>query len=246
MTILEVTILGLLAGTLGTGLGGVVALVMARITPVHISTLLGLAAGIMIAVVTFELLPEALENGGMLTGIAGLLIGVFLMALIDRVFPHYHMFGDHENSAFLKTGVIMGLGIAMHNLPEGLAIGIGGIHSPATGIALAIVIALHNIPEGMAMAFPLKAGKVKSYKIILSVMAVGIPMGIGAFLGGLAGTISPAFNSVFLGLAAGAMLFITFDELVPQTERLAVGHSGTYGIVAGVIAGIVMLALLPH
>ena len=246
MTLFEVTMLGLLAGTLGTGAGGVIAVFLARVSPVQISTLLGISAGVMIAIVAFELMPEAIENGGLFTGLAGLLLGVFLMASIDRIFPHIHILGEEEHSPFLKSGVIIGLGIAMHNLPEGLAIGVGGINAPATGMALAIVIALHNIPEGIALSLPLKIGKVRALKVILTAMAVGIPMGIGAFIGGLVGTLSPAFNSVFLGIAAGAMLFITFDELVPQTEKLSEGHSGTYGIVAGVVAGILMLAVIPY
>ena len=246
MSILEVTLLGLLAGTLGTAIGGVIAIMLTRINPVQISALLGLSAGIMIAIVTFELMPEALEDGGLFWGLAGLVAGVILMASIDIVFPHIHMLGTEEQSPYLKTGVIMGLGIGMHNLPEGLAIGVSGMQDPYVGIALAFAIFLHNIPEGMALAMPLNICKVRAHKIIFSAMAVGVPMGFGAFIGGLAGTVSPVINSLVLGLAAGAMLFITFDELIPQTEKLSKGHSGTFGVVAGVVAGIVILAVIPH
>lgn len=246
MGIIEVTLLGLLAGSLGTGIGGVTALMLSRINPVQISSLLGLSGGIMIAIVTFELMPEALDDGGLFWGIAGLIAGVVLMASIDMIFPHFHILGDEEQSPFLKTGIIMGLGIAMHNLPEGLAIGAAGMQDPKVGIALAIAIFLHNIPEGMALGLPLNVGKVRAHKILLSAVAVGAPMGLGAFVGGLAGTISPVVNSLVLGLAAGAMLFITFDELIPQTEKLSKGHSGTFGIVAGVVAGIMILAIIPH
>lgn len=246
MSLLEVTLLGLFTGILGTGIGGVVALMLCRINPVQISSLLGLSAGIMIAIVTFELMPEALDDGGLFWGIAGLILGVVLMALIDLVFPHIHLLGTEEQSPFLKTGIIMGLGIAMHNLPEGLAIGVGGLQDATVGIALAIAIFLHNIPEGMALAMPLNVCNVRPHRIIFSAMAVGVPMGFGAFLGAMAGTISPVVNSLVLGLAAGAMLFITFDELIPQTEKLSKGHSGTFGVVAGVVAGIVILAAIPH
>ena len=246
MTLLEVTILGLLAGTLGTGIGGILGLILTRVSPVQISSLLGLSAGIMIAIVTFELMPEALEDGGLLWGISGLRLGVLLMTGIDLIFPHQHLLGDEERSPFLKTGAIMGLGIAMHNLPEGLAIGVGGVQDAYVGIALAFAIFLHNVPEGLALALPLKIGQVSAYKILVSTVVVGLPMGLGAFVGGLAGQISPVANSLVLGLAAGAMLFITFDELIPQTEKLARGHSATFGVLAGVIAGIIILAAVPH
>ncbi len=246
MTLLEITLLGLLAGTMGTALGGILGLFLSRISPLQISSLLGLAAGVMIAVVAFELLPEAFEDGGLGWGLAGLLLGIGLMAAIDLVFPHHHVFGKEDRSPFLKTGAIMGLGIAMHNFPEGLAIGVGGMQEAYLGIALAAAIFLHNIPEGLALSLPLNVGKVQAHRILLTTILVGVPMGLGAFMGGFIGTISPMLNSMALGFAAGAMLFITFDELIPQMEKLSTGHSGTFGVLSGVIVGILILASIPH
>ncbi len=248
MAILEVTLLGIMAGCVGTGLGGLIALILARITPVQLSTMLGFSAGIMISVVAFELMPEALEMGGLFWALLGLILGAVIMLGVDVILPHMHILGETEgvHSPFIKAGVVLGIGIGMHNLPEGLAIGVAGFQDLSVGIALAVAIALHNIPEGMGMAIPLKIGKISNGKIILSTVAVGIPMGLGALIGGLIGQISPEVIALALGFAAGAMLFITCDEMIPQAEKLAEGHSATLGIVTGVIIGIIILAAIPH
>ena len=244
MTLLETTMIGFLAGTLGTGLGGLMAIFLCKIRASQLSALLGFSAGIMLAIVSFELMPRALEIGGIFVGIVGLIMGAILMAGVDLLLPHWHLTGEKETSPYIKTGVVLGLGIAMHNLPEGLAIGGGGSQGTALGIALALSIMVHNIPEGLAMALPLTLGKVCGSKTLLGTIAVGVPMGLGAFIGGLIGQVSPAFLSIALSFAAGAMLFITCDEMIPQAEGLSEGHSATFGTVAGVISGILITSLI--
>jgi len=243
LSLLEVTLLGFLAGTLGTGAGGVLAILLTRVSSRQLSTLLGFSAGIMLAVVSFELMPEALNVGGVALGSAGLVLGAVLMAGIDILLPHWHLHGERERSKYIRTGVILGLGIAMHNLPEGLAIGGGGIQGAQLGMALVVTIFIQNVPEGLAMALPLNFGKIKPAKTLLLTMAVGLPMGLGAAVGGLVGRVSPTFLCLALAFAAGAMLFITCDEMIPQAEELSCGHSATFGIVVGVIAGILISSL---
>lgn len=242
--LLKIGLLGFFAGTLGTGLGGVAAVLLSRVSEKQLSTLLGFSAGIMLAIVSFELMPEAMETGGILWGILGLILGTFLMAGIDLLLPHFHMMGGMESSRYMRTGVVLGLGIAMHNFPEGLAIGGGSTHEVQFGLALAVAIAIHDIPEGLAMAIPLCLGKVRRSRIIFGTVAVGLPTGLGAVCGALMGRVSPVFMSLALGLAGGAMLFITCDEMLPQAENLSQGHSATFGTVAGVISGILISTLL--
>lgn len=245
--VLEITLIGLLAGVIGTGSGGLVALVLRKPRNEVLSFLLGFAGGIMLAIVFTDLLPEAIEFGGFLTAIIGLVAGVILLLLMDIYLPHTHFFqGTDEHACYVRTGAMLGLGIAMHNLPEGIAIGTGYVASPVTGLALAITIALHNIPEGTAMATPLCAGGTRIGRTLLYTGLAGVPMGIGAFIGAVISNISPLVLSLSLGFAGGAMLYIIFDELIPDAQKLARGHSGTFGAVFGAIAGILILTLLHH
>jgi len=245
-TVLAATIIGMVAGVGGTGLGGLVSSVFRCVSSRVFSVILGFSAGVMLAVVGFDLMPEAIDAGGLEFAILGIVAGVFLISMLDRL-PHTHFLAtDRESSRFIKAGVIVGLGIAMHNLPEGLAIGAGYYSDEALGIGLGLVIAVHNFPEGMAMACPMILGGMRPSRVIAATALAGLPMGIGALLGAILGAMSPAWLSISLGFAAGAMLFVTCDELIPDAQELAHGHSGTYGIVAGVVAGIIFTSLFHH
>ncbi len=242
-----VVLIGLVAGVLGTGGGGLVALLTHRRMKLPLSGLLGVSAGVMLAVVFSELIPEAIEEGGFAFGMGGLLLGVLLMLLLDFVLPHMHMSGSTDaNSRFVRVGILMGLGIALHNFPEGLAIGTSLMHDPSLGMTLAVVIAMHNFPEGMAMAIPLSAGQLPALKVWGYTLLAGVPMGLGAFAGGVLGRISPNALALGLGFAAGAMLYITCDELIPGAHEHAEGHSATFGIVVGVLIGVAILVVHHH
>ena len=243
--ILQITLIGLMAGMLGTGSGAVIALFVKNPSRSLIAFILGFAGGIMLAIVLIDLLPEAVEAGSLFTAMIGLITGSILILILDLKLPHFHIFetGD-EMAKFIRTGTLLGLGIAMHNLPEGLAIGAGYIASPALGFTLAITIALHNIPEGIAMACPLCAGGMRIRWILLYTGLAGLPMGVGAFLGASIGAISPLILSLSLGFAGGAMLFIIFNELIPGSQNAGEGHAGTFGAVIGTIAGILLLSVI--
>lgn len=243
--ILQITLIGLLAGVLGTGSGATIALFLKTPGRSMIAFILGFAGGIMLAIVLMDLLPEAIEAGGFFIAFIGLIMGAFLILLLDLKLPHFHVFetGD-EMAKYIRTGTLLGLGIAMHNLPEGLAIGAGYIASPALGYTLAFTIALHNIPEGIAMACPLCAGGLRIRWIVLYTALAGVPMGIGAFVGAILGNISPLVLSIALGFAGGAMLYIIFNELIPGLKDGGEGHSGTFGAVFGTIAGILLLSII--
>lgn len=243
--VVAATLIGCLAGIGGTGAGGVFSVLVRCLSSRMYSVILGVAAGIMLAVVGFDLMPEAIAVGGLQWAIAGMVSGAALVSLLDLL-PHRHFMSTDRSSRFIKTGLVVGLGIAMHNLPEGLAIGAGYAVDATFGLGLALVIALHNFPEGMAMACPMIIGGVQPLKVVGATAAAGLPMGIGALVGSLLGSVSPVFLSLNLGFAGGAMLFVTCDELIPDANELASGHSGTYGIVAGVIAGIILTSLFAH
>lgn len=243
--ITNIALIGLAAGALGTGLGGLLSLFFRTPGKWQTSFALGFAGGVMLAIVFMDLLPEALESGGFFWAISGLMAGVVLILLIDLFLPHNHFFvGSGEHAVYARIGIKLGLGITMHNLPEGIAIGAGYVASPTIGLALAVVIFLHNIPEGLAMGTPMSIARLKSLKILLYTGVAGIPVGLGALIGSVISNISPLFLSLTLGFAGGAMLYIIFDDLIPGSQKIAKGHSGTFGAVFGTIAGIFILMLL--
>lgn len=243
--ILLVTLIGLAAGVIGTGSGAVIALFVKQPSKALLGFILGFAGGIMLAIVLIDLLPESIEAGGFVTAMVGLLIGSVFILFLDLKIPHFHFFETTEELArFIRTGTILGLGIAMHNLPEGIAIGASYVASPALGFTLALTIALHNIPEGIAMACPLCAGGMRLRWIVLYTAMAGLPMGLGAFIGSSLGSISPLVLSLSLGFAGGAMLYIIFGELIPGAQNSGGGHAGTFGAVFGTIAGILLLSVI--
>lgn len=197
-----------------------------------LALLLGFAGGIMIAISLLELLPEALEFGTMpITGF-GFLLGVGLMCYIDRLVPHAYPqspetlevenpeHAPHIQSQLLRMGYLVLFGIALHNLPEGLAIGAGLESSPELGFTLALAITLHNIPEGLAIAGPLRSSGMGRFKIVLLTLGAGLFTPVGALIGLIFFQISEVFVGGGLALAAGAMMYIALDELVPSANKL--------------------------
>ena len=137
----------------------------------------------------------------------------------------------------LRTGIITSVGLALHNFPEGLAIGSGFGASTALGYSIAIAICIHDIPEGISMAVPLKNGGMKPSKVMFYVILSGITTGIGAFVGNIVGEISLDVISICLAFAAGAMLYIVSGELIPESNKLYTGKISAIGIMAGFIIG---------
>ncbi|MBM7582427.1 ZIP family zinc transporter [Caldicoprobacter guelmensis] len=242
-------IMGTAAGIVGTGLGGLMGFVLNNPSRRFLSTLLNFSAGLMMAVVCFDLLPEAFEIGGFGISIIGVCLGVIMIVTCDEAITSWKSyFKRNRNSAFLrqyiKTGVLLGIGIALHNFPEGLAIGSGFTAMESYGLGLSLVIAFHDVPEGIAMAAPMRIGGMGKWKVFLSAVMAGVPTGIGALVGYLLGEISPYFISLCLGFAGGAMLYITCLELIPRSRDLYRGRVPGLGLIVGVIAGIVVSSLL--
>ena len=146
--ILNTTILGLIFGTLGTTLGGIIGVSIKTNSNKFLSFILEFAAGLMISIVCFELIPEAMELSNIFTVIVGIIIGVIIMIFCDNLVNYkYSKKAAFKMNSLIKTGIIVGIGLAIHNFPEGLAIGSGFSASTKLGITLAIAIALHDVPE---------------------------------------------------------------------------------------------------
>ena len=206
-----------------------------------LSFILAFASGLMMSIICFDLIPEALGISSIINVIIGIIIGIIVMIFCDIIvqkkFNTNKRFEKNENT-LLKTGIIVSIGLAIHNFPEGLAIGSGFEASMKLGLSLALAICLHDIPEGISMAVPMKNGGMKISKVIFYVVLSGITTGIGAFFGAIVGSISQEVISICLSFAAGAMLYIVSGELIPESNQLYHGKMTAVGNMIGFIIGI--------
>ncbi len=235
----------LLAGT-STALGAVILAFFGSPGRKTLAALMGFAGGIMLGISVFELMPEAAKLVPMPFALIGFALGAGMMYLLDRSLPHAHLSMDtdllvenpeklgYQRTPILRTGYLIFFGIALHNLPEGLAIGAGLEASPQLGLSIAIAIGLHNIPEGLAMAGPLKAGGLPFAKIFLLTLGAGLVTPLGTLIGLLVFHVSPLLVGGALAFAAGAMVYITNDELIPQGNGMH-SHMCNAGLILGLL-----------
>ena len=239
--LIKVTFVGLLSGMLGTGIGGMAAFFIKNASKKFLSFLIEFSAGLMTSVVCFKLLPEAFEQGGSSITFAGVFAGIVAIMILEAYIKNNDSFNKgYTDSNLLKAGILTSVGIALHNLPEGFAVGSGFEASLDLGIALTAVIIIHDIPEGIAMAVPMRAGGFSKAKAFLLTLASGLPMGVGAFFGAVLGGISIKFTAACLGFAAGAMLYVVYGELVPESKRLYFGRFSSIANILGIIIGIIV------
>lgn len=245
--LIRVTLIGLFFGTFGTTLGGILGVSFKNTSNKFLSFILSLAAGLMVSVVCFELVPEAMEISNTITVLFGILIGIVSMifcdVLVQKKFnssSRMSRIKADDKKELLKTGIIVSIGLAIHNFPEGLAIGSGFEASMKLGYSLALAIALHDIPEGISMAVPMKNGGMKIGKVIWYVVLSGVTTGIGALFGCLVGEISEQVIAICLAFAAGAMLYIVSGELIPESNKLYKGRMSAIGNIIGFVLGILV------
>jgi len=223
--LLKTTLIGLFFGTFGTTIGGIIGTKIKGTSKKFLSFILSFASGLMIAIVCFELIPEAMEIAEIPTVILGIVFGIITMIicdiLVDKKFNQIEAKkyrGKVDKNSLLKTGIIVAIGLAIHNFPEGLAIGSGFGASIKLGLSLAIAICFHDIPEGISMAVPMKNGGIKASKVIFYVVLSGVTTGVGAFFGALVGGISQSVIAMCLAFAAGAMIYIVSRRISSRVK----------------------------
>lgn len=242
MNVINTAFLGFLAGVVGTGLGGVYPLFSRNLNPKDMTYILGFSGGIMLVAVFAELIPEAIEIAGLINTVIGILIGITFLKSIKWVLGEVSPEFTKESSVFTRTGILLFLSIACHNLPEGMAIGSGYAASERVGFILVVTLALHNIPEGLAVATAFILGGKTPLKALFLTMLSGVPMVIGTIIGHVIGNISYDMISISLGFAAGAMIYTVCDEILPQV--LTVDKSSSWGLIWGLVSGIILFNIL--
>lgn len=198
-----------------------------------LAALLGAAAGIMVGLSLFGLLPEANACSRPSVVVAGFLWGILLMRFIEGVMNRGHSYRGREGG-YISMGHLIVIGIALHNFPEGLALGAGFRGGTDLGYVIAFSLMLHDIPEGISMAAPLRKGGFSLPRILLLATLAGLVTPVGAAAGWLLSGISASFLGMAMGIAAGAMVFISFDALLPEAQNLH-RHFCNSGVYIGIV-----------
>ena len=247
---------GVLASTLAglaTGLGALPALFIKEIPDKVLNTLLGGAAGVMLAATSFSLIVPGIEHGTLMWGnwsvavmAGGMLVGALALDQIDKRVPFEHFFkGVEGSSRHMKRIWLFVIAITIHNFPEGLAVGVGfGSGDFGAGTSLAIGIGLQNLPEGLAVAFPLIALGYSRWKAVGIALLTGLVEPVGGLLGAGAVALFEPMLPICLAFAAGAMLFVISDEIIPETHRKGKSRSATFGVMVGFVVMMAMDNLL--
>lgn len=309
-------ILSLIAGVVGTGVGGALGASLKNKSDAVMGKVLSYAGGVMAGVVAFEMMPNAVSSCvdavdgkvGALIAVAALVAGIAVIFGLNKLLDAVEskrlapvstssMYREHavlqsialengksetsqstlvrgangksasdkysqindfrkpksssakgkikiaaaDSKRLFKAGVIMLIAIALHNFPEGMAIGAAGVASTSTGILLAVIIAVHNIPEGMAIAAPLVGGGVKWYTAVGLTALAGAATALGALIGLAVGGTSLIATGICMGIAGGAMLFVTLCEILPQAIVLNGGKVPAASMFTGMVCAIVFV-----
>ena len=238
MQLVFLTALGVGAATV---LGSVIGFLFKRISHRFSDIVLSFAAGVMLAAAVLGLILPSLEYGGkygLLVTVAGIFAGALCLNVIDKLVPHLHKLigpdGERHNNADISKVLLFVAAIAIHNLPEGIAAGVG-FGSGDNGQALLIAggIALQNIPEGMVIIGPMLAAGVTPRKTFICAMLTGVVEVIGTLIGYFAVSISSFILPFALAFAGGTMLYVISDEMIPETHAHGSQRGATYALLVG-------------
>ena len=222
-----------LAG-MSTPLGGWLVLQIRRMSYRILTVLLGMAAGIMITVILSELIPASLSSGShdlFLTGfVSGWLLMWGLKKIVGTFMKTRMVMG--ETGVYLKMGWFIAIAMAIHDLPEGLAIGAGNAIEHKIGLVIALAIALHNIPEGMSIAAPMRMGGVTRAKVLWVTFFTGLVTPLGTVAAIWLITVANAFIALSLAFASGAMAFVVAQDILPEAW-----HTDKFYAIAGAVSG---------
>lgn len=270
----------LAAGVGGTGLGGLLGAMFRKDSDKSVSLLLSFAAGVMLSIVCFDLILDALNPANsthqtnVFIVVIGIVLGVGIVYILNYLIDRYtncevkHIDASHPHTAddldelihsdhleahiqkkdsrpkLFIAGLVMASAIALHNVPEGMTIGASYVHdsmvNSQSGMILAMLIGLHNIPEGMSVSVPLISGGMGKFKAVVITALTGLPTVLGAFLGFLLGDIGPLGLALSLSFASGAMIYVVFGEILPQSILMYRSKMPAFFVVIGMITGLVI------
>ena len=251
MKIVLLTALGVGGATI---IGALLGFIFKKSTHKFSDIVLSFASGVMLAAAVMGLIIPSLEYGGklgLITTVAGVFTGAICVNLIDKLVPHLHKLSgtdgeDHpQKQEKLNKILLFVIAIAIHNLPEGIAAGVGfGTGDNSQALTIAGGIALQNIPEGMVIIGPMLAAGMSNKRTFLIAISTGIIEVVGTLIGFFAVSMSTAILPFALAFAGGTMLYVISDEMIPETHSHGAERGATYSLLAGFCLMLVFDVLL--
>lgn len=239
MKMVLITALGVGGATV---IGSVMGFIFKRISHKFSDIVLAFAAGVMLAAAVLGLIMPSVEYGGkygIIITVVGIFAGALCLNLIDKVVPHLHKIvgadiENHKNNADLSKVLLFVTAIAIHNLPEGIAAGVGfGSGNTSEALLIAGGIALQNIPEGMVIIGPMLSAGVSPKRTFLCAFATGLVEVIGTLIGYFAVSVATVILPFALAFAGGTMLYVISDEMIPETHSHGSERGATFSLLAG-------------
>lgn len=240
VNLLIIVLFSSLISLIGTMTGASLGVLIKKPSSQLLSKLIGFAAGLMLSVVVFNLIPEAMLNLNFIGVIVILFLGSIFIFLLDNKLN----FNDSGSDKYLKVALMTATGLMLHNFPEGIVMGCGFLQGGALGIKMSVIIAIHDIPEGIAVAAPLMASKVKPLKIMLYAFITALPTALGTVIGISIGEISPNVLGSCLAFAAGIMLYVVCGEMIPEASKLSIKGNNVIYIILGILVGLIFTKVL--
>ena len=224
-----------------TVVGAIIGFLFKKISHKFSDIVLSFAAGVMLAAAVLGLILPSLEYGGkygLLIAVVGIFAGALCLDLVDKLVPHLHRMAGADTESHHDTNLgkvlLFVTAIAIHNLPEGIAAGVGfGSGDPTQAMIIAGGIALQNIPEGMVIIGPMLAAGVRPRKTFLLAMLTGLVEVVGTLIGYFAVRVASAILPFALAFAGGTMLYVISDEMIPETHAHGHQKGATYALLAG-------------
>lgn len=235
---IRIVIIGSMVSLMGTMVGASLGVIVKKPSNRLLGGIIGFAGGLMLSVVVFDLIPEAIIKWNFFGTISFCIIGIIVIAIVDNKINLDNV-NKHTKVAFMAA-----LGLMIHNFPEGIIMGCGFAAGGTLGIKMALIIAIHDIPEGIAVSAPLMASRVKVSKILFYAFITAFPTAIGTWVGAYIANISMNVLGACLSFASGIMLYVVCGEMLPESSKLWDGVTSTVGILTGIIMGLVIVRLL--
>ncbi len=249
---MELVLITALGVGMATVIGAIIGFIFKKITHKFADVVMSFAAGIMLAAAVIGLILPSVELGGkwgLLYAIGGIFAGAICLNLMDKLIPHLHRLAgvdsEAHNNANINKVLLFVLAIAIHNLPEGIAAGVGfGTGDNGQALLIASGIALQNIPEGMVIIAPMLAAGISPRKTMICAIATGVVEVIGTLIGFLAVNVATVILPIALSFAGGTMLYVVSDEMLNETHAHGHERAATYSMIMGFCVMLVLDVLL--
>lgn len=241
---ITILIIGFFTASTGMILGVILAYATHNLSKRFKGTILGCSGGLILAVICFDLLPESLEVGNIFLSSLGITIGLLIVVALEGTLDSKPMPELYNKAYYIRAASLLSIGIGLHNIPAGIALGSLFSISFVESMHLAVALILDGIPEGFAVGIFLKGSGLKFSKIFLLASLTSAPMGAAALVGVMINNQSPAFTSIILAITCGMILYVLLRDTFPEARETWRGSLSSVGTVVGFIMGIIIINIL--